>query len=258
MTGNHPSRDRISHAVCAALEPFSEVLAGWESGSAAFNALDAYSDIDLNFLITDEASLDMLYAAVESALAIISPITAIHASPPGRYYKLKESDEFLLVDVCFFRVGAPDHSLDVERHGHALPLFDKGEWLHPRSLDRDALAVKRRARLVDLQTWFPISQSFVRKAILRGHHTEALASFWGSTLKPLVELLRMRHCPDRWDFGLRYLDRDLPENISREVEDLAFVCDLGDLIAKLERAEAWGMVLLRELEAEPPNGGGAQ
>jgi hypothetical protein len=105
--------------------------------------LDVYSDIDLNFLVDDEVPLDFLYAAAEDALAKVSPITASHLAPPGRYYKLKAGGEFLLVDLCFLRAGAADHSLEVERHGHAVPLFDKGEWLRPRPLDEDLLAVKR-------------------------------------------------------------------------------------------------------------------
>ena len=93
-----------------------------------------------------------------------------------------------------------------------------------------------------------MSQVFVRKAILRGQHVEAVNAFWACTLKPLAELLRMRYCPVRWDFGVRYLDRDLPPAVYDQVRDLALVRDLGDLEAKLARATAWGAELLRELE----------
>jgi len=93
-----------------------------------------------------------------------------------------------------------------------------------------------------------MSQVFVRKAILRGQQVEAVNTFWACTLKPLAELLRMRYCPVRWDFGVRYLDRDLPPAVYGEVCDLAFVRDLGDLEGKLARATAWGTELLRELE----------
>jgi hypothetical protein len=93
-----------------------------------------------------------------------------------------------------------------------------------------------------------MSQVFVRKAILRGQHVEAVNAFWACTLKPLAELLRMRYCPVRWDFGVRYLDRDLPPAVYAEFRDLAFVRDLSDLESNLARATAWGAGLLRELE----------
>jgi hypothetical protein len=46
----------------------TQVLAGWESGSVAFDLVDEYSDIDLNFLLHDLAPIDPLYAVIESAL----------------------------------------------------------------------------------------------------------------------------------------------------------------------------------------------
>jgi hypothetical protein len=94
-----------------------------------------------------------------------------------------------------------------------------------------------------------MSQSFVRKAILRGQHVEAVTAFWAYTMKPLAELLRMRYCAERWDFGMRYLDRDLPPAVYRQVRDLAFIQDLEDLKEKLATASAWGATLLRELHS---------
>ena len=44
-------------------------------------------------------------------------------------------------------------------------------------------------------------------------------AYWMATIKPLVELLRMRHSPVRWDFGMRYLDRDLPPSVYDQVRD---------------------------------------
>lgn len=81
--GDCTLRDRITDALSNALQPLPHVLAGWESGSVAFDLLDAYSDIDLNFLLDDAASVDPLYAVVESALETVSPITACHYEAPG-------------------------------------------------------------------------------------------------------------------------------------------------------------------------------
>jgi hypothetical protein len=242
-------RDRITTAICRALEPLPTVLAAWEGGSAAFGAVDGYSDIDLNILVDDDVAFDRLYAVAEASLNAVSPITASHFVPPGRYYKLKDGGDFLLVDLCLFRATAANQALEVERHGQARPLFDKGDWLHPRPVNEDALAAKRDTRLRELQTWFIVSQSFVRKAVLRGQDVEALACFWGYTMKPLTELLRMRYCPLRWDFGMRYLDRDLPSHAYTQLRDLAFVRDLAGIEAHLPKASAWGAALLRELSS---------
>jgi hypothetical protein len=244
---NHDLRARIAEAVTAALRPLPEVFAGWEGGSAAFGVVDAFSDINLNFLVADDASFEELHAAAESGIEAVSPITARHTPLQGRYYKLKDGRDFLLVDLIFHRVGASDHHLDIERHGEKVRLFDKGDWLRPTPLDEGALATRRDRRYRELQTWFPMSQVFVRKAILRGQHVEAVNAFWAATLKPLADLLRMRYCPVRWDFGVCYLDRDLPSAVYEQVRDLALVKDLEDLEVKLATATAWGNALLREL-----------
>jgi hypothetical protein len=199
--------------------------------------------------VADDASFDDLYACAERAIEAVSPIAASHAPLKGRYYKLKDGGEFLLVDLIFFRAGDPGHELEIERHGERVPLFDKGNWLQPKPLDEESLAMRRNRRYRELQTWFPMSQVFVRKAILRGQQFEAVSAFWAYTLKPLADLLRMRYCPARWDFGVRYLDRDLPPAVYEQVRDLALVRDLRDLEVKLARATAWGAALLRELES---------
>jgi hypothetical protein len=244
-------RDRISGAVSNALLPLPHVLAGWEGGSAAFSASDDYSDIDLNYLVDDAISFDVLYAAAEEALSLISPIILNHAAPPGRYFQLQNAGAFLLVDLCFFRLGSRDHCLDVRRHGHPVKLFDKGEWLRERPLSDTAITAAIANRREELHRWFPASQAFVHKAMLRGHDVEAIAAFWAYTLKPLVELLRMRYCPARWDFGLRYLDRDLPPDIYQHVRELMFVRDVADLTIKFADAAAWGQQILDD--AQRPN-----
>jgi hypothetical protein len=245
---NRSLRDRIAAAVIGALKPLPTVFAGWEGGSAAFGALDRYSDIDLTFLVDDEVPFEQLYAPLENALNAVSPITVSQPVTLGRYYKVKDGGEFLFIDIVFLRAGEPDHYLDVERHGHVVPLFDKGDWLRPRPLDAKALGARRDKRFRELQKWFPASQSFVRKVILRGQHVEAVTAFWSYTMKPLVELLRMRYCPVRWDFGMRYLDRDLPPAVYDQVRALVFIRDLDDLEAKLVSATVWGNALLRDLD----------
>jgi hypothetical protein len=251
---NESFRGRIVRAVSLALEPIESVHAGWEGGSAAFDAVDAYSDIDLNFIVDDQCSLEPLYSAAEDALEEVSPITVAHPVPPGRYYKLAGGGDFLFVDLCFYREGSSDHPLEVERHGIVKSLFDKRGFLPVKTLDQATLDAKRHARYRELRNWFIVSQSFVRKAILRGHEVEALASFWSYTLRPLAELLRMRFCPVRWDFGgMRYLDRDLPSEVYDQFREIVYVADIADLEAKLTAAEVWGARLLRELDSDAPN-----
>src|SRR5436853_7240229 len=96
-------RDRIPEAITEALRPLPTVFAGYEGGSAAFGAVDAYSDIHLEYIVADDASFDELYAVAESAIETVSPIVGSHTPLTGRYYKLKDGGDFLLVDLIFSR-----------------------------------------------------------------------------------------------------------------------------------------------------------
>ncbi|MEM7260645.1 MAG: hypothetical protein AAF488_01550 [Planctomycetota bacterium] len=245
---NDTLRERVIRVVVAALESSSRVLAGWEGGSAAFDRIDAYSDIDLNFLLGDGSPEDPLFGAVETALETVSPVEFSHPEPPGRYFKLADGGDFLLVDVCFYQTTELSEHLDAARHGETRALFDKGQWLQRNATSADSQVKRRTERLMQLDAWFATSQLFPRKAVLRGKEVDALAAFWGYTLKPLVELLRMRHCPARWDFGMRDLDRDLPDSTYRRLRQLMYCAGPDELPAKLEEAKAWADELLSELK----------
>jgi hypothetical protein len=82
---DHSLRSRIATAVTEALRPRPDVLAGWEGGSAAFGAVDAYSDIDLGYLVADDVPFERLYEVAERALQTVSEIVGSHTPLKGRY-----------------------------------------------------------------------------------------------------------------------------------------------------------------------------
>ena len=241
-------RSRIRACVCAGVTPLDGVLAGWESGSVAFDREDAYSDIDLNLLLDDGCATDAVFDVVATALESVSPVVGSHSSPPGRYFTLRDVGDYLLVDVCLYRRAEVAERLDAARHGKVKPLFDKGDWL---KTDADAVraaqVAARAQRLAEHRAWFTTSQGFVRKAIRRDRDIDGLASYWAYTAQPLVELLRMQHCPARWDFGMRYLEQDVPAAVYAELRDVLFVGDPEELPLKHAAAVAWAERLLNEL-----------
>ena len=73
-------RDEITQTLRAALEPQRFVLAAWLGGSAAFDRVDAWSDIDLQVLCEDGRSAE-IFARVEAALSSLSPISLVYEVP---------------------------------------------------------------------------------------------------------------------------------------------------------------------------------
>lgn len=224
------------------LEPY--VLAVGLGGSFASGRVDEFSDIDLTVVVEDEHVEDG-FVRLEAILTSLSPIELHHRLPEPTWHghsqaflRLAYADPHHFVDVCVMKRSAPDKLTERERHGDAQILFDPEGLLGTAPFDRPAHDAKMLARLAVLRETYPMFQPLLVRAVARGHVAEATYWYVNLTLKGLVEILRMRHCPDRYDFGLRYLDRDLPPEIRVEIEQLAYPRDADELAGFQLRAQA--------------------
>src|SRR6185295_4665493 len=93
-------------------------------------------------------------------------------------------------------------------------------------VDPGADLEQARARIEPLAAAFEMFQHLSVKERLRGHPADALAFYQGMTWRPLVEALRLLHCPQRRMFGPRYIRRDMPAAACSRVEALGYVRDL--------------------------------
>jgi len=240
------TRDSIVRALTKGLQPLPSVHAFWESGAAAFNRIDQWSDIDLYIVVDDAAAAAETFLVVEKALAALSPIRLKHevSWPPTsgiyqKFYRLAGTSEFLLVDLAVMTLSAPDKFPVREIHGEAVFLFNKGDTVHIPPLDAEAFVrglLERRRRLAERMELFG---PFVPKELHRHNWLEALEFYRGLVLQSLVEGLRMHYGPLHYDFRMRYAYRELPRDVLRRLEHLAFVKDPDDLAAKYPQAIAW-------------------
>jgi hypothetical protein len=93
-------------------------------------------------------------------------------------------------------------------------------------------------------------QAIPVKSARRGDVAAAVAFYQAFTLRPLVEVLRMRHDPWRYDFDVRYLRPDLPDDVRRRVDALWLVRDLDDLVSKRDAAETWFREIVANLDVD--------
>ena len=103
-----------------------------------------------------------------------------------------------------------------------------------------------RERLAQMAARAEIFGCFPEKEARRGRDLDALGFWHAFILAPLVEALRMRWCPERSTFGLRYLDRDLPSETVARLKLVAFVPDGADILAKSPVARRWLAQAIRE------------
>lgn len=251
---SHPDtiRNRCVQTLQAALEPCDFVLAFWEAGSVAMGRADQYSDLDLLVLVTD-GQTDAAVAVCEEALRRIAPIDlryeVIQPSWHGHwqaFYHLAGTDPFLLVDLVVMETANPNRFLEPEIHGRPLVYFDKQGLLHQAPTDPHAFAVKLKHRLVFLEVPAELYHPFVDKELLRGRPLDALHFYNGLLLSRLIEALRMRYCPWRYNFGMRYLGHDLPPDVYQALQPLCFIGGAQELPEK----KAAVLTLLRQTLAE--------
>lgn len=252
------AREHLIDALSKSLPQRPEVKAAWLAGSQATGRLDEWSDIDLMLLVEDDA-VDVAIELVEAALTTLSTIALRYRVPEPAwhghsqvFYQLTDAPQWLMVDVLLMKRTTSNWFLEPERHGTPTILFDRDGVVKPSALDRTAHERQIASKLADLRVKFPMFQHLIRKSIQRRNPAEAVAFYHALTLRPLVELLRIRHCPERFDYGLRYLVDDLPPGMAERVNDLSLIVDLDDLECKHAACRAWFDETMNALESGSP------
>jgi hypothetical protein len=250
------TRAVILQALRNALEPLGYVHALWEGGAAAFDRVDAWSDIDLHVDAEDAYIADVV-GAVGKALEVLSPVAQKYEVPQPTwhghkqiFYRLSETSPFLLIDFVFIQHSNPNKFIQPEIHGNPIIHFDKSGVIEFQPLDPETLVSAIKARLTTLRATFELFQTFVLKELNRHHGVEALAFYQGFTLRPLVEALRIKYAPIRYNFQTRYVYYDLPLDVVQELETFFFIADSEALAAKHTRAQAWFYETLGQISVE--------
>ncbi|MET1058964.1 MAG: nucleotidyltransferase domain-containing protein [Nocardioides sp.] len=235
----------------AAADP--DVRCVWVGGSAATGGWDQWSDLDVVVLTRGGASV----AAYERLLREVRERFApdhvwelpeaarpdgrqCFVNPQPRAGRLDEPTR--IVDLAVLDVSDGHRLVDVRRHGTPLVLHDPDGLVELRHDDPAALEAGAAEAVDQIRQRFATAEWLVNRATARGHLPEAVALYLRFGLMPLVQLLRVEHCPWRHDYGLRYLHTDLPEAVAARVTALLPGADrLAELSAE---CFAWQAELL--------------
>ena len=249
-------RNDILDAVKGAAEPLPWFHAVWEGGSASFGRVDEWSDVDLGAAVED-GRVEEGFAAIEAALARLGPVADRWVMAPAdnvkpqRMYRFAEAGA-PLVDLGVFPASTrpEDRFLERRRHGQARVLFDRTGFTADRPQDPAAWRERLRRRIAELRSRVDFLARYPVKSALRGDLPEAISFYQAFVLRPLVEVLRIRHDPWRHDFDVRYLRHDLPEPERSRLFALWTVRDAEDLLRKRDEAEAWFREEMRALDPD--------
>jgi predicted nucleotidyltransferase len=245
------TKQSLLDRVVPALQTDDRVLAVWLGGSDATGRDDAFSDVDL-CIISEDKTAASLRPFIEAAVASVSPIRVKLDLPeptwhgfPQSFYQLENAPEYLMVDWIIVERSQPNPWMEVERHGVPRVLFDKAGVIREGHVDHTALRSAAEKKIAELRLKFPLFRHLPVKLARRGLPVDALHFYNSLVLRPLIDLLHAVHCPDRYDFGPRYLKDDLPHHYD-DLCRLSLVRSLADYEPMVDLASGLFDAALRE------------
>ena len=208
-----------------------DVLVVWVGGSAATGGFDEHSDLDLDVLCAPGTAGSVHERWLTAARADFDLVDVwelpLSTWPDGRQAFLHlEPDPGALatptriIDLHVSDLSEAHRHVDVRRHGTPIVLHDPDGLVVLRHDDQGALAAAMAEAVDQVRQRQTTAEWLVARALRRGHVAEATSLYLRFGLTPLVQLLRIEHCPWRYDFGLRYLREDLPGDVAGQVEAL--------------------------------------
>jgi len=251
---NELNRAMIIDNIVECLKPLDYVHALWAMGSASFDRIDEWSDID-TMVIVDDDKVEETFTVIEQMLDKLSPIELKYRRPdPGWHdifqtiYRLEGTSQFLFIDFNVIKESNPHKNLERDMHGEPIVLFDKKGLIKETYLGKKEHEIEVKERLQFIKKRFPLARAFVLKELNRGNDIAAFANYNRMMYWPLVDALRIKHCPERYDFGEAYARYDLPEKEWQTLKELCYVSSPEDLKQKIDYAEKRFKEVIDELE----------
>ena len=241
-------RKNIIDSLGKELESNPSVEAVFIVGSEAQNKIDQYSDIDFD-IVLDPDSIKEIEKIVKESLEKFSPIKTElkRTTTKGNsqvIYQFEKIPKFLHVDVMYLR------SIDdFDIHGSKIKvLFDKNNIIQAKELSEDEIIEKIRGRIEKIEKYNELRQTYVEKELNRGHYLGAFEKYRALVLEILIEALRFKYCPGKSDYYVMHIEKDLPEDVVREVEDLFKVSSIEEIKEKNIKANELLNQTLEELK----------
>lgn len=216
-------RDQLVKKLKLALISTAEADAAWLGGSRATGTEDAYSDTDM---VVVSLNPEAVFQQVEEVLQREYGFERIWSLQRGlwknfvqKFYILSNTPDFYYVD---FGIFVTDQAVDLaeffnqDRHGKAEILWDKSGILQRASewATTEKAISPNAIQHAQFETMY---RTFLKES-LRGKYIDAFW-FYQRLVGLFVNLKRSQHRPQKHDFGLRYLYKDLPVRESAKIEN---------------------------------------
>ncbi len=243
-------RNLIIELLYEQLKNNPNVYAFWLEGADASGLTDEYSDLDIWFDVEDGKE-NLIFSEIEKILEKLGPLDFIYEQEQPhdlihhKVYHVKNTATTLLLDICiqshsrkfFFTIDLPGEEVKI--------IFDKDNVIKFKEFDERQWNEFLEKRIYHLKNIFH-QDSRVIKMIKRREFIDAFNFYYKFTLQPLTELLRIKYAPKKQIF-LKYISQDLPEDLSKQLEDLYKINSLEEMFIKLTLAKKLFNNVLKDL-----------
>lgn len=238
-------RKELIDTMVRVLKPLTFVEALWEGGAASWKRVDEWSDIDM-YVVCDDEHVENVFDTIEKAVTSLSQIDLKFRMPEPAWHgasqvflRLKDTSPFLFLDIAVMKRSAKEKFLQYGIHGKPLVHFDKTGVVKDDPVEPAEYLKQIETRLEALKATFELFQVLVLKEINRGNDMEALSYYLGYVFRPLVEVLRIKHCPWHYRFFTTYVYYEMPQEVVERLHPLYFIGDVKALRECREKAEIW-------------------
>ncbi len=248
------TRQEILNRLIETLKPLDYVYAAWQCGSAAFKRVDEWSDIDIVVDVEDDKLMDT-FKILDSSLESLAKIENTYECPqslsPGAYqkvYKLQGTSKFMVIEICAVKHTSTEKLLSKEIHGDILVLFDKCDVAKVTPINKVEFARTLKTRIKNVESLFNMYQILIEKELNRHNYIEAISFYQSFSLGLLLEMLRIKYKPYRYNFKTRYVYYDFPEDVVKRLHNFYFIKDGKELREKHEETIKWFNEIMDELK----------
>ncbi len=208
------TRDSVIETLKPFLIEHPQVLVAWEGGSAANDAIDAYSDLDV-MIVAEEGDTDTLFAEIETCLrehfgireAMRLPEPAWHGFAQT-FYALRDTEPWFYVDLCILPPKPEDPFTASDRHGNVVIWKDTLGFIDHRPTPREIVEKRARTFYVRATQDTFVLRAEVDKALRRNRYLDAYHFMYAFIMRCLIPLMNIEHRIEKVDFGMRYAERD--------------------------------------------------
>lgn len=236
-------REKCHNHLKESLNKHEIIEVAWLGGSKATGKEDVYSDTDLMIVLKQNVPIKDAFLTIEMEISKEYQIIGIWDNGYNsairfhqKFYLVEGAPETYYIDVALFNEKDESYYLEFlnkDRHGVPEILFDK-IGLFDRLKQKQELKNYSFEINDSFKTQVEVMYRTLLKEVLRKKYLDSFA-FYMRFVSLYVTVLRNKYTKARFDYGLRYLKEDLPNN---EYEKLVFyyqINSLEDIQSKMDK-----------------------